>query len=280
MAGFSVPSSSSGSALFGSQPKKPTTTSQNNTGISATSVNSPAAIARLNADAQRLGGRSYGDAGAATVTSPSMGSFGGAGGASQLQALLGGGAGGGAGGSTGGGASSPASTYNPSTFSVTAQNNPQLEALQGQAAQLQQGLAAGSDQDATLALQRQRDLNSGAAKEFGADAASRGIFGSGAAAQDLDNRLVSRGQDQLGQLNASLAGDARNKQLQVLGAQSGLAGQQAQLTQADKQFALNTYEAQEGAKRAQAQLQLSAQQSQAQQGMQLASLLSQMYTGF
>lgn len=47
------------------------------------------------------------------------------------------------------------------------QRNPQLQAIQGDYQKYREGLAAGTDQDAINAMQRQRDLTSGMAKEAG-----------------------------------------------------------------------------------------------------------------
>lgn len=179
--------------------------------------------------------------------------------------------------------SSGATSYNPGTFSVQAQENPQLAGLINEQGQYRANLAQGSDQDAQLAMQRQRDVLSGLTSEFGADAASRGIANSGAAQQDLMNRVVNPGQAQLGQLNASLTSDARNKQLAALGQQAGMVNQQAQLTQNQQQFGLQSWQAQQQAQQAQAQL-AAMQQNQGLNNLSsivgLIGSLGNLYSGF
>ena len=180
----------------------------------------------------------------------------------------------------GGGGQLPPVAYSPQEMNITSQQNPQLAALQGDAAKYRQGLAAGSDQDAVLALQRQRDLTSGMAKEFAGDAASRGILGSGAAQSDLMKRVVNPGQQQMGALNANLASDARSKQLQALQGEAGMAGQQAGITQAQQNFGLQSWQAKDQSMMNQAQLQVQQQANQVNQASQLAGLLGNFYSGF
>lgn len=179
--------------------------------------------------------------------------------------------------------SSPASTYTPGTFSVQAQENPQLNSLINETGGIRQNMAAGLDQDAQLAMQRQRDAISGMASEFGSEAASRGIVGSGAAQEDLLKRVVNPGQQQLGQLNANLASDARDKQLAALGQQAGLVNQQAQLTQNQQQFGLQSWQAQQQAQQQAAQLAVMQQQnglSNLSSVVGLIGSLGNLYSGF
>lgn len=188
-------------------------------------------------------------------------------------------------GSLKGGSTTPvaASSYNPGTFSVQAQENPQLAALIGQFGQARGQIAAGSDQDAQLAMQRQRDVTSGMASEFGTEAASRGILNSGAAQQDLMKRVVNPGQAQMGQLNANLASDSRNKQLSALQGEASMVGQQAGLTQNQQQFGLQSWQAQQQAQQAQAQL-AALQQNQGVSNLSsivgLIGSLGNLYSGF
>lgn len=235
--------------------------------------------ARAERQAAMSGGSIGGGGGLGGALGSLLGGAGGGGGLPSLQMeALGGGASGASGAGAGG--AQGATSYNPAEMSISAQSNPQLEALSGELGSYRANLAKGSDQDAVLALQRQRDFTSGLAKEYGANSASRGIYGSGAEQDAIMKRIVEPGQAQMSELNAQLASDARAKQLGALGQQAQLSNQNAQLTQADKNFALQSWVARDQANRAQADLALRQQQIQSGQGMQLASLLAGMYTGF
>lgn len=165
-------------------------------------------------------------------------------------------------------------------FNVNSQLNPQLQAMAGKYSQFGSQLAQGSDQDAILAMQRQRDLLSGMAKEFEGQASQQGILGSGAAQQELLNKIVNPGQAQIQQLNANLTSDARNKQFQALSGEAGLTGQQAGWQQAQQQLGLDAWKAQQQNEIARAQVQASMQNQQMNQMLSLVGLLNNMYTGF
>lgn len=177
----------------------------------------------------------------------------------------------------------PAVSYNPGQLSIQAGENPAMAGLIGEQAQARAGLAAGSDQDAVLAMQRQRDAMSGLAKEFGENAAERGISGSGAAEKALQKGVLEPGMQAMGALNAGLASDARAKQQAALGQQAGMVGQQAQLTQAQQQFGLSSWQAQQQAQQAAAQLaamQRNQGLSNLQGAVSLIGSLSNLYSGF
>lgn len=183
-------------------------------------------------------------------------------------------------GSGGGGGSQPAIAYTPSEMNISAQQNPQLAALQGDAARLRGNLAANTDQDAVLAMQRQRDDISGMAKEFGEGAAQRGLLGTGAAQQDLMKKVIEPGQQALAQTSAQMASEGRNRQLAALQGEAGMAGEQARLMQAQQNFGLQSWEARNAANLSAAQLQAQQQANQSNRVSQLASLLGSFYTGF
>jgi len=173
----------------------------------------------------------------------------------------------------------PASSYTPGPMNIQTQQNPQLEALQGEYAKYRSGLAAGSDQDATNTLQRQRDLTSGMAQEAGQNAAFRMGPDSGAQGEATKN-VWSQGAANLSGLNANLASDARNKQLNALNSQTGAAQGAAQIDQAQQNFALNQWQAQQSASQAQAQLAALQQQNGFQNQMSLANLAGSFYSGY
>lgn len=183
-------------------------------------------------------------------------------------------------GSSGPGAPSSNGSIPQGQFSLTASQNPQLAALAGDYQTYQGKLAAGSDKDATLAMQRQRDAMSGMAKEFGEGFAQQGTLGSGAAQQALMEKIVNPGQASLGQLNAGMASDARAKQLQVLGGRGQIAGQQAAFQQSQQQLGLDAWKAQQQNEISRAQTQAMAQNQQMNQMLSLVGLLGNMYSGF
>lgn len=170
--------------------------------------------------------------------------------------------------------------YDPSPFTSTTQANPQLDALQQDLATYRSQMGTNSDLEAQQALQRERDLTSGAAKEFGENLAARGIMGSGAGTQDLMERVVEPGQQRQTQLNAQLSANARQQQLAALGMQGGLAAQQAQIQQAQQQFGLSAWQAQEQARQQQAQLAAMQAQAQQQNLAQLLGIFGNLYSGF
>jgi hypothetical protein len=179
------------------------------------------------------------------------------------------------GGVNGGGISVPGSN-----LSVSTQTNPQLDALIGDYQQYRGGLADATNLEGTQAMQRQRDAISGMAKEFGESAASRGLYGSGAAAQDLENRVLRPGMDSLGKLNADITSDARRQQLAALQGQGSMVGQQANVSLGQQQLGLDTWRAQQQAALQQAQLQQSQQDQGFSQLMALTGLINNMYSGF
>lgn len=199
---------------------------------------------------------------------------------SQLSSLLGGG------GSAPGGPpqaqavskpANPAVSYSAEPFSVSSQENPQMAALIGDMGAYRGQLAGNTDLEATQALQRQRDLTSGMAEEFGVNPAMRGIGGSGAAQQELMKRVVEPGQQQMSQLNAQLASDARTQQREAMGQQAGMVGQQAGITQAQQDFGLNAYQARQQAQLGAAQLEAMQRNNNTNNALQLASLI---FSGF
>jgi hypothetical protein len=101
--------------------------------------------------------------------------------------------------------------------------DPRLAGLATEFQSAQAGLAAGSDADATLALQRARDLQSGQSKALGNQLALQSGFG-GARNQQLGLLGASQQRD-LASLNADLTSSARAKQLDLLNSRAGLEGQ-------------------------------------------------------
>ena len=162
----------------------------------------------------------------------------------------------------------------PAPMQTHTQTNPQLQSLLGEYKQYQGGLAAGSDIDATLALQRQRDLTSGMAAEAEQGAIAR--TGVGGVSETARGNVLQAGTRGMSGLQAQLASDARSKQLAALQGRGQLELGQAGATQAQQQFGLSQWQAQQQA--AQAQAQLAAMQQQNQFSNQMA--LANMYTGF
>lgn len=179
----------------------------------------------------------------------------------------------------GGTPATPASSYSAPPLNIQTQQNPQLQALQGDYSKLRAGLAAGSDQDATNTLQRQRDLTSGMAQEAGQNAQFRMGPGSGAQ-REATKGVYAQGAANLSGLNANLASDARNKQLNALNSQTGAAQGAAQVDQAQQNFALNQWQAQQSASQAQAQLAALQQQNGFQNQLSLANLVGNFYSGY
>jgi hypothetical protein len=165
-------------------------------------------------------------------------------------------------------------------FSLAAQKNPEFTALSNAYQQYRSGLAAGNDQDAQFAMQRQRDLMSGLAKEYQGEASARGILNTGAAQQDMLNKIVNPGQQQLGQLNANLTSDARRQQLSALSGQAGVAGQQANFLQGQQQIGLEAWKAQQQNEIDRAGIQAMQQNQSINQLLALMGTLGNFYTGF
>lgn len=201
-------------------------------------------------------------------------SGGGSGGAFNISGL---GGFGGRGGFSGGGFSQPPPVlYNPGAMNFNVQGNPQLDALQKEMADYRKGLAQGNNQDAILAMGRQRDLASGMAKE-GLEGAKNAGFGSDTGyAQQRRLQGLNAGQQAAAGLNASLTSDARRQQLSALGQESGLALGTAGANLGQQNFLLNQWQAQQQAQQAAAQLQAMQQQNQFNNNLNLVRT----YTGF
>lgn len=174
----------------------------------------------------------------------------------------------------------PAASYSPSTFTSSAGQNPQLAALQQDAATMQSQLAGNTDLEATQAMQRERDATSGMAKEFGADLASRGILGSGAGVQDLQNRIIEPGAQRMTQANVALTNAGRDKQMAALSQRQGLTQDQIAQQQAQQQFGLSAWQAAEQQKLAGAQLQAMQRNQGVQNLSSIIGLLGNIYSGF
>ncbi len=231
----------------------------------------------------------------------------GMGGGSGAPGGSGGPGGGGGGGSMPGGNSMPpmpTGGVSGGNLSISAPENPNLRNIGQEYSGLQNKwgaygnqlqkyggeLAANSDLAATQAMQRQRDALSGAAKEYGAEASARGIRGSGAAEQDLLNKVINPGQRGLAELNAGLANQGRQQQLGVLqqygsalggeggalGGKLGAANSAANWQQQQQNFGLEQWKAQQNNALAQWQLQ---NQQQNQGWNQLMSLIGA-FSGF
>lgn len=160
-------------------------------------------------------------------------------------------------------------------FSAPTSNDPRLSGLADEAGAWQRGLASGSDSDATLAIQRARDLQAGQRQGLADQMALGSGFG-GARNQRLAMLSAGQGRELAG-LNADLTADARAKQNQAFQTRSGLEQNIAQErlgrgqlqlsgTQANNSSALNRYTAQNAATLAAQGLNL-----QAWQGAQNAS---------
>ncbi len=216
-----------------------------------------------------------------------------AGGPSSLSSLFSTlGLGGGSGKPGGGGSSSPSPSASPnSSLSVSAPEHPGLSSMPGNFKELQNKystygseLAANNDLSATQAMQRQRDAMSGLAKEYQTGASARGIRGTGAAEQDLINKVITPGQQQLAQLNAGLANSGRQQQFGALqGENSALNGMQgatnnsAQWQQAQQNMGLETWKAQQNNMLAQWQLQNQQQNQGVSQMMALLGAVGNLY---
>jgi len=197
-------------------------------------------------------------------------SGGGSGGVTQLPSFMGNPVPGSQGGGGGGGGG-----YNgPGGMTSSVQENPQLQALQGEFKDYQDKLSAGNDQDAINAMQRQRDLSSGMGREFAANAGRRGLGpGSGASQLLMQRNMDSAGRNQVG-LNAGLTSDARRQQLTALQGRGSLALGAASANLGQQQFGLSQWQAQQQAQQAQAQLQALQSQQQWQQMMGLFQFMT------
>lgn len=149
-------------------------------------------------------------------------------------------------------------------------SDPRLSGLANEAASWQQGLAAGKDQDAVLAMQRMRDLQSGQMREMGDALAVEGGFG-GARSQRLAMLGVGQQRDLAG-LNADLTAGARAAQESAFQTRGGLeaqlaqerlarGGQTLQANTNQNQQNLNTWQAQQAATQGAQQLNLGAWQA-------------------
>jgi len=164
--------------------------------------------------------------------------------------------------------------YSGGSMTSSTQQNPQLEALQGEFKDYQGSLAAGNDQDAINAMQRQRDLSSGMSKEFAANAGRRGLGPGSGASQLLQARMMDQaGRNQVG-LNAGLASDARRQQLTALQGRGNLALGAASANLGQQNFGLSQWQAQQQAQMAQAQLQAMQNNQMWQQMMGLFNFMS------
>lgn len=187
----------------------------------------------------------------------------------SLLSGLGSGAGGGGG-----------SSYQPASFTSTTSENPQLAALRGEMSQYQQGLASGQDTDARNAMGRQRDVASGYAKEGLGQAQDRGFGSDTGVAQKYRMNALNQGQQASAGLNAALTSDARKRQLDVLQGRAGLEATQAGITQGQQNFALNTFQANQQAQQAAAQLQAVQQQNNFQNQLGIVNAARGFFTGF
>src|SRR5262245_24668364 len=160
------------------------------------------------------------------------------------------------------------------------QRDPQIEALQGEMAGYQRSLAAGNDADAQLAMQRQRDLASGMAKEGLQGAQDRGFSADTGYAQQRRLQGLDASAQAQAALNTNLTSDARRQQLAALQGRGQLATAQAGILQGQQNYLLNQWQAQQDAARAQAQFQAAQQQNAFQNQMALANQARSMYTGF
>lgn len=166
---------------------------------------------------------------------------------------------------------SSSSWATPPGMQQSTQRNPQLASLQNDYSDFRKNLAAGTDLDATHAMARQRSLTSGMAKEAGDMATFRA--GAGGVAAEMQGRVFSRGQGELGRLNSNMAADAREKQLQALAGQTGAASAEAGANLGQQQHALNTWSAYQNAAQANAQMYQNQQQNQVQTLMQMLQTL-------
>lgn len=185
-----------------------------------------------------------------------------------------GGSWGGSGGDGGGGAGGSGGSITP--FTSNTQTNPQLDALTGDWGDYRKSLAAGNDQDAINAIQRQRDFTTGNMRELSGLMSARGARpGSGSYGVTMGKQLAQGARNAQG-LNAALTSDARRQQLGALQGQTGAALGNAGVTLGQQQFGLNAWQANTQAQQAQAQLAAMQQQNSFNNNMRLA----QWFTGF
>ncbi len=162
--------------------------------------------------------------------------------------------------------------------------DPRLGGLANEAAQWQQGVAAGNDADATLALQRAKDLQSGQRSELADQLALESGFG-GARNQKLAMLGAAQGRELAG-LNADLTADARAKQAQAFQLRGGLENSVAserlgtgslnlQGTQANNAANLGNYQALQQATQSAQNLNLNAWQAAQQASAQQQQLAMQ-----
>lgn len=166
--------------------------------------------------------------------------------------------------------------YDPGQFTSNVQENPQLAALRGEYADYQKNLSGNQDADARLALARQREIASGTAKEGLQGARDAGFGKDSGLAQSFRRRALETGQMASASLNSGLTSDARRKQLDVMQGRVGLEGTQAGITQGQQNFALQSWQANQQAAQAAAQLQALQSQNSFNNNMNLFRF----YTGF
>lgn len=176
------------------------------------------------------------------------------------------------GGMTGGGFQMP--SY-PSFTSNTA-TNPQLDALSGEWAKYRGSLAAGNDQDAINAMQRQRDLASGALKEASGVMSARGRTPGSGAYNLTASGIINQGQRNAAGVNAAMTSDARRQQMAALQGETNTALGQAGVTLGQQQFGLDAWRAQTGAALSAAQLGAMQQQNGFNNNMRMLDF----YSGF
>lgn len=160
----------------------------------------------------------------------------------------------------------PVTTYTPTQLTNTAREDPRMAGLYGELSNYQGQVSQGADQDAVLAMQRQRDAMSGIAKEFGEVAASRGLSGTGVESAGMRQILDPR---QLSALNAQGLSDARGRQQSLYDQRSG----QAQAIAADQKnqqaLGLEQWKAQNQMGLSAAQLEASQRNQNTQNNMEL-----------
>ena len=162
-------------------------------------------------------------------------------------------------------------------YNSSVQQNPQANKVMQNTEAYRQSLAAGNDQDAINAMQRNRDLASGLYKEVSAGALGRGQTESSAGL--TAQRQLIAGQQAAGQTNAALTSDARRQQAGLLGQQGNLAIGQAGVTLGQQNYQLQQWQAQQQAAQAAAQLAAMQQQQQYQNQIGLLSSLAPFFTG-
>jgi hypothetical protein len=239
--------------------------------------------------------------GTGAMTPGSKPSAGTAGSPPSLSSLFAGLGVGGGGGAPGGGTSGNTGVFNPGTgtgsntpLSLSAPENPRLTGMIGdfagmkdQYSQYGKDLASASDLSATQAMQRQRDAMSGMAKEYELGASARGIRGSGAAEQDLINKVIKPGQNSITQLNQDLANKGREQQFNTLGGEfnalqgkQGASNSSANWQQSQQNLGLEAWKAQQNNMLAQWQLQNQQQNQGVNQMLALMSSIGNLYSGF